>query len=78
MPSKRKFYKTTLTVTVVSDYPLDGLPLVEIAMQGVNGDISVRASRKAQEIDGPAAAKALIEQESEPEFLGLTEDGEDD
>lgn len=77
MPSTRKFYKTVIVTTVLSEYPLDGLDTSEIHREGGNGDCSLVNDRTkgSEEIDGPTAAKLLIEQNSDPEIFQLDEDG---
>ena len=79
MPSKRKFYKTVITTVVLSEYPIDDLETLEIHQQGRTGDFSLVNDRAkgSEEIDGPTAAKLLLDQNSDPEFFNLDEEGED-
>jgi hypothetical protein len=77
-PSKRRFYKTTLTVVVLSEEPVESLDLTDIAHNGVAGDYSVSVPDSRQEVlDGPAAAAELRAQHSDPDFFQLTEEGQD-
>ncbi len=48
---------------------------MEITEGDCSGDWKVT---KVKELNGKQAAKALIEQGSEPSFFGLTDDGEDE
>jgi hypothetical protein len=76
--SQRPFYKTTLTVIVLSEEPTEFDGLSDIARMGVDGDYSVSIpDTKAERIDGPTAAEALQAQDSDPEFFGLTPQGYD-
>ena len=77
--SKRKFYKTTYTFTVLSEEPLpDSLSLSDLDYETMDGHCSGQFGETlVEELDGETAAKALIEQGSDPEFFQLTEDGED-
>lgn len=78
MPSSRKFYKTTYTVTVISESPIPGnMELSEVLDEGMGGDYSVAVSEDIHEIDGLTAAKELAAQHSDPEFFGLDAEGED-
>lgn len=78
MEQKRKYYKTVVKITVLSeDEPLkDGISLEEIAYEitdgHCSGDIVIqsRTEVKAREM-----AKLLMEQGSDPEFFRLDEDG---
>jgi hypothetical protein len=78
-PSTRKFYRTVLTVEVLSEEPLgDVFGLEDLASRVSTGDCSGDYKVSTEEIlNGPAMAKALIAQHSDPEFFGLTEDGEE-
>jgi hypothetical protein len=77
-PSKRKFYRTTLTVVVLSEEPMEFDDLTDIAHMERNGDYSVAIPDTRQEVlDGPAAAEALQAQDSDPGFFQLTPQGYD-
>lgn len=79
MPSTRKFWKQVFTVTVLSeDVPLEeDVPLSVIGEYIENGDGSGAITCDTQAIDGPTAARLLIEQGSDPGFFMLTEAGDD-
>lgn len=77
MSSKRDFYKYTVTVTIASEKPLPAdVTLLDI-YHSMYGDASMSWNIDHEKIDGPGAAKLLLEQHSDPEFFMLTEDGED-
>ena len=75
----RKFFKTVVKFTVLSEEPIpDGLSLENIANQCMTGDWSMgNASQKETELNGKQAARALLNQGSDPGFFSLTEKGED-
>lgn len=77
--TNRKFYKTVIKFTVLSEVPIpSGMTLGSIADECLNGDWSMgNYVRKETEIDGKQAANALLNQGSEPEFFGLTDKGKD-
>lgn len=79
MPSKRKFYRTLITLEVLSQEPLPSMSLADLAYATTEGDCSGQFKQTTErELDGPQAAAALIAQGSDPGFFGLTEDGQDD
>ena len=75
----RKFYKTEIKFTVLSEEPIpDGMTLENIARECIEGDWSMgNGSHKEKELDGKQAARALLNQGSDPGFFSLTEKGED-
>lgn len=77
--STRKFYKTTYKVVLLSEDPMpDNLSLSDVEYAMTEGHCSGEFDLDSEEpLDGLAMAKALIAQRSDPEFLGLTKDGED-
>lgn len=77
--SERKFYKTIIQVEVLSEDPLENTDdLAHIHYLITGGDCSgVIKTVSINELDGSAAAKALLEQGSDTEFFQLTADGED-
>ncbi len=79
MPSTRKFFKTVLTVEVLSDEsPLEWDSLADVSYAITDGDCSGKITNEAvTKLSGPEAAKALQDQGSEPEFFRLDEDGND-
>lgn len=79
MVSKRKFYKTVIRVTVLSEEDWtdwDSLSAVDydITDGPCVGDIKTISH---EEIDGKQAAKELMEARSDPEFFMLDENGDD-
>ena len=76
---KRKFYRQSFTVTVLSDEPLPstmGLSQVQHAI--TDGECSGQVERGPVEIlSGKQMAKALEDQGSDPVFFGLERDGTD-
>ncbi len=75
----RKFYKTIFQFEVLSEEPIDDpVTLEQIHYETQEGRWSGRFLDTAQKVlTGKQAAKALIAQGSDPEFLRLTEDGKD-
>jgi hypothetical protein len=78
--NSRKFYKTIFTVEVLSERePVsDDLSLEEIEKGFIDGNWSGKVTCESEEISAQEAAYELMEHGSEPEFFGLTEDGEDE
>lgn len=77
---KRRFFKTTFTVEVLSeDEPVsEDLSLEEIERQYTSGNWSGRKiCEGSEELSAQEAAYELMEQGSEPSFFRLTEDGEE-
>ena len=74
----KKFYKSTITVTVLSEEPISpDASLADIAYNFTEGDNSGEWElTNVEELDGKQAAAALIAQGSDPEFFQLTETGE--
>jgi hypothetical protein len=79
MPSKRSFYQTKVTITVLSDEPMSS----DLSLQDISyeidegdwlGDVSVGASKK---IDAERCAQLCDEACSDPSFFGLDADGND-
>lgn len=76
--SKRKFYRTTITVTVLSEEPYQYENLVQVHNDITDGDCSGKHSITGSvKLTAKQAAKAMREQGSDPDFFQLTEDGED-
>lgn len=75
--AKRKFFKTVVTVEVLSeDFPVSSTDLGEIHEMITTGDCSgVVKITSAEELSPQHAARALVEQGSDPEFFDLHEDG---
>lgn len=76
--SNRKFYKTSITLHVISEYPYAPQYLGQIHQDITEGDCSgVYRITNTKVMNGASAAKALIAQGSSPAFFSLTEKGED-
>lgn len=75
----RKFYKTVITVTVLSDEDTSGMSLDDIMTESDTGGMVAVSEFECEEILKQDCAQLLIEFGSEPEFFGIgTEDDEDD
>ena len=75
----RKFYRTVITIEVLSE---DSIPiemeLSDILDEVFEGNFSKRELSEVEtKLNGKQAAKALIEQDSDPEFFQLDENGND-
>lgn len=71
----RKFFRTTITVEVISEEcPVSELGLADIAREiaegGCSGEIK---NTRVEQLTPGQAAQALIEQGSDPDFLGLSD-----
>lgn len=80
MPSRRTFHRTVVTIEILSEDPIgdvvDSLEMID--HQITDGDWSGKVDvTSAEELDGPTAARLLAAQGSDPEFFGLTDDGDD-
>lgn len=71
----RKFYKTVLTVTIISDEPYEYYDLDHVHYDITRGDCSGEVEVESCEITAKQAAELLIKQGSEPGFLFLDENG---
>ena len=78
MGNSRKFFRTLVSVEILSEEPLPEMELEELGYQmslgSYYGDIEYGLS---EEVDSSTMAKLLIDQGSDPEFFGLDEDGND-
>ena len=77
--TKRKFYKTVITVTVLSEEPFpDVVDLREVHYQITEGDYSGEANvTSREELNGLETANELLRQGSDPGFFRLCEHGYD-
>jgi len=77
--AKRKFFKTTITVTVLSeDNPPAWRDLADLHYLIVDGPCSgFINSGRPQSISARCAAKELLRQGSDPGFFGLNPAGKD-
>ena len=72
------FFRTIFTVEVLSRGQLgDGIPLERVAYEITDGDCSGNITMTEEQVDGPQMVQLLVSQGSEPEFLGLNEDGQE-
>lgn len=73
-----KFYKTIVTVEILSDELIEQPSLADINYQIMEGDWSGQYSvTSSTEITPAEMAQAMIAQGSDPEFFGLNDLGED-
>lgn len=76
--TSRKFFKTIVKVTVLSEEPIHEMELNElhyaITEGGMSGEVEYGFQNK---LNGKQAAMELLAQGSDPSFFRLTEDGED-
>lgn len=77
--SPRKFYKTRIIVTVLSEEPLNSNAELDAVHEYiVNGPCSGEVNWQPQvELNAAQAARALRKQGSDPAFFQLTDKGED-
>ena len=73
----RKFYKTVVTIEVLSEYPFTPESIKNIDYVITEGDCSGTWDYDVKIISPQEAARSLIEQGSEPGFFQLDEDGND-
>jgi len=70
------FYKTVVTVTVLSEEPFNEMELADVAYAIGEGDCSGQVEfAPSEKVDGPTMAKLLIAQGSDPEFFQIDADG---
>lgn len=78
MSNTKKYYRTIVKVEVLSEEPIGDMDLSDIAHQGEYGDLSIHVDHgDPEEVDGKTMANLLIAQGSDPEFLGLDNEGND-
>jgi len=78
MASKRKFYRTIVTVEVLSEEPLDNMGLDALHYAITDGDCVGRTHfGDPQEVEASDAADRLYEMGSEPNFFRLDDKGND-
>jgi len=77
--TNRKFYKTRITLEILSEDPIpEGMDVPDIMTEATEGEYSAQVlPMETDIIDGKQAADALLEQGSDCGFFSLTEDGED-
>lgn len=79
MTSKRKFYRTVIQVEVLSEehFSFGNLADIHYAVKEDDCSGGLTTVIDNQGIDGPQAAKLLVNQGSDLAFFNLTEEGED-
>jgi len=76
MAKKKTIYKTVVSITVLSDEPLDGASLDDIAYQIEDGDwVGYNLIHKEKPIKGSAAIQAISDSGSDPAFFFMDQDG---
>ena len=76
----RKFYKTKITIEVLSEEPIpDDMNIADIAFEGEEGMFSIGNTKNYKQtvLNGKQAANALKKQGSAPSFFLLNDEGED-
>ncbi len=74
--TKRKFYRTTITLEILSEHDIGGLDIQQVVGEMVDGELSGRILEWIPErIGGRTAAMLLMKQGSDPGFFGLDEKG---
>jgi hypothetical protein len=72
----KKFFKTIITIEVLSEYKYNNTNLLEINYDIDSGDCSGKVEvTKYEELTPEQMAKAALAQGSDPEFFGLTNEG---
>lgn len=76
--TNRKFYKTVITVEVLSEDPYQFENLSELAYDVDEGDCSGKTTiEKTEEVDGATMALLLAAQGSDSEFFRIDDEGND-
>ncbi len=77
--SKRKFYKKIVILEFLSEEPMpDFYNIGQMVFEAEQGENSMRTiSEKDSVLNAKEAAKALIQQDSDPDFFRLTKNGQD-
>lgn len=73
----RKFYKTVIQTTVLSEEPFEYENLSQVNSAITAGDCSGKVETvEAKELSGKEMAQALLAQGSDPQFFQIDENGE--
>jgi len=73
---KKTIYKTVVSITVLSDEPLDGASLEDIAYETENGQwVGYNLTHKETKIKGAKAIQAISDAGSDPGFFFMDNDG---
>jgi hypothetical protein len=77
--TKRKFFKTIITIEILSEAPFpESMDTSDVIREANVGSYSMRQMpRQQKEINGVQAAQALLTQGSDPSFFQLTPKGND-
>lgn len=76
--TNRKFYRTIITVEVLSEDPYQCESLSELAYDVDEGECSGKTTvEKTEEVDGTTMALLLMAQGSDPEFFRIDDEGND-
>ena len=72
MSEEKKFYRTTLTLTFLSDQPVDDLDADALVEQSNSGDLVMSvAHRSSKEVNAIEMASSLLKAGSEPSFFQI-------
>lgn len=78
MPSKRVFYRTVFTVTVLSDDPLENMSLEDLASEIDDGPCVGSFTRQdSVPVDARTTVSMLEDMGCDSSFFQLTSEGED-
>jgi hypothetical protein len=69
MSNKQKYYRTLITVEVLSDFPYSVLDLSQVDYDIKFGEVSGQISEQCEEITRDEMEQALIKQGSDPDFI---------
>ena len=74
----RRFYRAVFQVVLLADEPIEDMDLESIDYNMTEGAMSgVLTREEMEEVSAKEMAKMLIDQGSDPDFLGLTKNGKD-
>lgn len=67
-----KFYKTIVTIEVLSDHPIDNYSLGEIIEESISGEFSMgNEKREVMKLTKAEMKKECLNQGSDPSFFGI-------
>ena len=69
MSKNQKYYRTIITVEILSDYPYSVDTLADVGYDMTEGDVSGHISERCEEFTKDEMKKALIAQGSDPDFI---------
>lgn len=74
---KNKFYKTTFTVTVLSEEPIQDMDIADLPRGYTEGDLVLHSVKaKETKLTGKQAADLLYDAGSQPGFFNLDDKGD--